>query len=748
MIGKTISHYKIIEKLGEGGMGVVYKAEDTKLKRIIALKFLSAIALGGEDKSRFLREAQAAAALNHPNICTIHAIDEVDGQMFIVMEFIEGQSLRERIEDGPSKIEDAIKFAVQVADGLQAAHEKGITHRDIKSANIMVTESGQVKIMDFGLAKIAGGAQLTKDHSTLGTVAYMSPEQARGEPVDHRTDIWAFGVVLYEMLTGQLPFRGEYEAAMMYSILNEEPEPASSLQSDMPAGFEAVLKKALAKKSDERYQNMSDVIADLKNLFVGTLSAMSTTKQSIPDSKPSIAVMPFANMSADPEQEYFCDGMAEEIINALTQLRELRVVARTSAFSFKGQNTDIRAIGEKLKVETILEGSVRKAGNRLRITAQLIKVADGYHLWSQRYDRQLDDVFAIQDEISLSIVEKLKTELFGEQPQVLVQRVTDNMEAYNLYLKGLHYRRKWSPQTAPQAVACFKQAIELDPEFAKPYASLAGCYTEMTDVGGLNLLFRDEAYPLIKDAVDKALTLENALAEAHVVLGLFNCVFEWDWPGGEQACKRALELNSNDVSTLIWCAYYYWITGCYDEAIAIMHRAEALDPLSLVTQHMIGGSYFFARRFDEAIERCQHIIEMDDHYFLAYIYLSSSFACKSEFEQALATCQKALPIFGRHPVLLHEMARLYGRWGKRSEVLQLNEEIEMLSEKYSISPILFAWTSIALGDQEEAIAHIEKAFEKCDLLIPFFLNWPWPEVESLRSHPRIQAVMQKMGLEL
>lgn len=721
-------------------MGVVYKAQDTKLNRTVALKFLPEhISASEADTARFMQEAQAAASLNHPNICTIHGIEEADGKNFIVMEFVDGQMLQEK--KSSLSMKQALDIGIQVAESLAAAHEKGIVHRDIKPENIILTKSGQVKIMDFGLAKMREGPLLTKAGTAVGTAAYMSPEQVRGDQVDHRTDIWSFGVVMYEMLAGQLPFKGDYEQVVMYSIVNAEAPSVLSFRKDISGRWESVLKKALTKSTDERYQTMGEVIADLKDLS-------DQTREAAPGSKPSIAVLPFANMSADPDQEYFCDGMAEEIINALTQVRELRVVARMSAFSFKGQNTDIRAIGGKLNVETILEGSVRKAGNRLRITAQLIKVADGYHLWSQRYDRELDDVFEIQDEISLSIVEKLKTELLGKQPQALVQRATENMEAYNQYLKGLFYRRKWSPKTAPQAVACFKKAIELDPKFAKPYASLAGCYIEMTDMGGLSLLSRDETYPLIKDAVEKALTLENTLAEAHVVLGLLKCVFEWEWPGGEQACKRALELNPNDVSTLIWCAYYYWITGRYDEAIAITHRAEALDPLSLVTQHNIGGSYFFARRFDEAIERFQHIIEMDDHYFLAYLFLSASFICKREFEQALATCQKALPLFGRHPVLLNEMARLYGRWGKRSEAMQLIEEIEKLSEKHPISPILFAWSSIALGEQEEAIVHIEKAFEKRNLLIPFFLNWPWPEIESLRSHPRIQAIMQKMGLEL
>ncbi|MFB3041668.1 MAG: protein kinase, partial [Candidatus Poribacteria bacterium] len=393
MVGKTISHYKILDKLGEGGMGVVYKAEDTKLERTVAIKFLPKhVSAHDEERKRFEIEAKAAAALNHPNIATIHNIEEVDDEMFIVMEYIKGRELRDivgALRDVPMPIEDVLNNATQIAEGLQAAHKKGITHRDIKSANIMITEDGQVKIMDFGLAKIAGWAQLTKDHSILGTAAYMSPEQARGESVDHRADIWSFGAVLYELLTGQLPFKGDYEQAVIYSILNEDPNSIVELREDTPSQLTSIVEKTLQKNPRDRFQTTKDLIDELK--------ALEKSGSSIHEKKVihTVAVLPFTNMSNDKEQEYFCDGIAEDILNDLTHLEGLQVVARSSSFALKDKNLDIREIGMKLGAHSIVEGSVRKAGNRLRITAQLINVADGYHLWAERYDRELEDVFAI-----------------------------------------------------------------------------------------------------------------------------------------------------------------------------------------------------------------------------------------------------------------------------------------------------------------------------------------------------------------
>ncbi len=396
LIGKTISHYRIIEKLGEGGMGVVYRAEDTRLERTVALKFLSPdMTRDASATERFVQEAKAAAALNHPNICTVHEIDEADGRTFIAMECVEGENLKVKITSGTLELNEAVDVAAQVAEGLAAAHERGIVHRDIKPANIVVTPGSRAKIMDFGLVRMAGGAQLTRLGTTVGTVAYMSPEQARGETVDHRTDIWSLGVVLYEMLTGKRPFTGDRDQTVIYSILNDDPESITSHVSGVPPEIAGILVKALAKDPTARYQSAGNLAADLK-AFRQRLTSDPTAAISVePEALPSIAILPFANMSPDPENDYFGDGLAEELANALAQLPQLRVAARTSAFQFRGKDSDIREIGTKLNVGTVLEGSVRKAGNRLRVTAQLISVSDGFHLWSDRYDREMEDVFAV-----------------------------------------------------------------------------------------------------------------------------------------------------------------------------------------------------------------------------------------------------------------------------------------------------------------------------------------------------------------
>jgi serine/threonine protein kinase len=574
MIGETISHYKITEKLGEGGMGVVYKAEDTRLKRSVALKFLSPELMGSEEwKHRFIREAQAASALDHPSICTTYEIDEIDDQTFIAMSYIEGRSLAERIESGPLEAAEAVRIAIQVAEGLQRAHRKGIVHRDIKPANIMLTDDGHAKILDFGLAKLADRTRLTKTATVMGTVSYMSPEQARGEAVNYGADIWSLGVVIYEMLTGEVPFDGANDQAVIYSILNKEPEPISSIREDMPHALDEAVRKMLRKESEERYEDMDSLIGDLKRAQSG-LAASPMPEE---ESSPSIAVLPFTNMSADPDQEYFCDGLAEELINALTQIEDLHVVARTSAFSFKGQQLDVREIGRKLNVATVLEGSVRKAGNRLRITGQLVKVADGYHLWSERYDREMDDVFAIQDEITLAIVDKLKPRLLGEEKAKLAKSRAVDLEAYNLYLRGRWFAGQLAQEAFEKAIECYNQAIKKEPDYAPAYAGLADCHTWLPFVGPFE---SKKIMPKARKAALKALQLDDNLAEAHSSMALIKSLYDWDWESGEREYKRAIELNPGVAFIHQRYAMFLMYMGRHDEAINEAERALELDPLS------------------------------------------------------------------------------------------------------------------------------------------------------------------------
>ena len=589
MIGQTVSHYRILERLGEGGMGVVYKAQDTHLDRPVALKFLPPhLGTDKDARARFIQEAKSASSIDHTNICTILDIDETeDNRLFIAMSCYEGESLNDKIERGPLPVEEAVDYAIQVAQGLSLAHEAGIIHRDIKPGNVMITPRGVVKIVDFGLAKMAE-TSLTKTGRTLGTAMYMSPEQARGEKVDARTDIWSLGVVLYEMLTGKQPFRADYEQAVMYLLMNTEAEPITTIRPDVPASLVSIVSRLMQKGLKNRYADMGAVLSDLRSVQ----QTLTEVKRAEEKQEPSIAVLAFTNMSADPEQEYFCDGMAEEIINALTQVRGLKVIARTSAFYFKGKDVDIEEIGRRLHVETVLEGSVRKAGNRLRITAQLINVTDSTHLWSQRYNRQLEDVFEIQDEISMAIVEKLKVELLGEQQEELVRQPTDNLEAYTRCLKGHFYRNKMSPTDMYKAVSCYQQAIDLDPGFAMAYVGLAAAYIIMTPAIGMDVLSTDEAYPRAQAAVTKALAIDNRLAVAHSVQGMISALFEWDWPGAEQAHRRAMDLNPNDAD--VWSSYspYLLDLSRFDESLVAARRAEILDPLS---QNLYSINLFLCR---------------------------------------------------------------------------------------------------------------------------------------------------------
>lgn len=708
----------------------MYKAEDTKLKREVALKFLpQVLTQDPEAKERFVQEAQAAAALDHPNICTVFEIDEIDDKTFIAMAFIKGESLKDKISSGSLRLDEALNIAAQVSEGLEEAHKKGIIHRDIKPANIMLTEKGQAKIMDFGLAKLEWGVDLTKTATIMGTVTYMSPEQARGDKVDNRTDIWSLGCVVYEMVTGHRPFKGDYEQAAMYSLLNEDPLPISQFRKDIPTDLERAILKSLEKNPRHRYE-------DIKAFKMGLSQSDICQKNAIP----SIAVLPFVNMSADPENEYFSDGLSEELINALTKIKELRVVARTSSFAFKGEKIDIRDVGNKLNVKTLLEGSVRKAGSRVRVTAQLINVEDGYHLWSDRYDRDMEDIFAIQDEITEKIMEKLMVALdVAEKPPD--ERRPINIEAHDLYLKG---RYKWNKFLAEKALSYYQQAIDKDKDYTIAYAAMAEAYSLLAT--GFDIYPSKDTMPKAREAAETALKLDPNLAEAYVSMGLVSLFYDWDKNAAYQNFQKALELNPNAASAHQWFEFYWtYMIADFKEALAHLKRAQELDPLNLLIKIRIGFIAIFEGDYDAAIDQFNKICDMEPNYALAHNSLMTTYAMKEMYEEAIAAGEKMLELGPHSVAYLGVFGHITARAGKIDKAKEILFELEERSKKGYVSSFWVAVLYLGLEDIDKAFEWLEKAYEERDGSM-IYVTVP-PLFDPVRSDPRYKQLLIKMGLE-
>jgi len=695
MIGKTISHYRIIEKLGEGGMGVVYKAHDTSLDRDVALKFLpQCLTSDANEKDRFRHEARAASTLNHPNITTIHEIGEHEGQLFIAMEHVEGITLKQLLETEPPSLKRVFDIAIQVCDGLAAAHEKGIVHRDIKSENVMLTPKGQAKIMDFGLAKVRGATKLTKAGSTLGTAAYMSPEQAEGEEVDQRSDIFSFGVVLYELLTGRLPYRGEHQAALIYSILNEEPPPLARFNEKASDELQRIVSKALAKDREERYQHVDDMLADLKrerkaleyartgHLRPSTVQPPAAWEEPAPPApatirkksyprylvpaaivalavvfivlfnpfnfqiglrktaaqdRKSVAVLPFTNMSGDKEDEFFSDGITEDIIAQLSSIAELKVISRTSIMQYKNSNKSLRDIARELNVATVLEGSVRRAGNQVRIVAQLIDATNDEHLWAQTYDKEMTQIFVIQSDVAEQIASALRARLSPREKEQLAKKPTENLDAYSYYLKGREYYYHYTKRDNDNAIDLFKKALELDPNYARAYAGLGDAYGQGVEKWSFPQSWLDSSIAVSR----KAISLEPDLAEGYKALGLAYGDKGWLRKSLEEY-QKAIALNPNYHPAVGNIGYVNMTLGKLDVAMQWQKRSVALNPIIPYSYLGVAAVYWHLGEFTKGVEWADKALALQPDLLEAQWGLGMTELGQGEYQKAVERARKIL----------------------------------------------------------------------------------------------------------
>jgi TolB-like protein/Tfp pilus assembly protein PilF/predicted Ser/Thr protein kinase len=739
--------YKIIGAAGEGGMGVVYKAEDAKLGRTVALKFLpAALARDPEAKKRFLREARAAAILDHPNICPLYEVDEAEGEMFLTMAFVEGRSLKERVAEGRLPLVEAVGIAVQAAEGLRAAHERGVVHRDVKPANIMLGRDGQVRITDFGLASVEGGVELTRPQTVLGTPAYMSPEQVRGERTDSRTDIWSFGCTLFEMTAGRRPFAGESLQETRSVILNDAPPDPASLRADLPPGLSEVILKCLRKRPGDRYPDFDAVLAALRSEAVMGRDAAEAGRGPSPAAAvPSVAVLPFVDMSPGKDQEYFGEGLAEELIHALARVQGLRVVARTSAFALKGMKLDLREVGKMLGVRAVLEGSVRKAGDRLRVTAQLIDAATGMHIWSERYDREERDVFAIQDEITAAIVEHLKVTLLSGEKAALRKRSTADTEAYNHYLKGLYFVARPDAASYAKALDFFRAAIDKDPGFAQAYAGTASAYASL---GIMNLAPPSEMWPKAKAFLQKALALDDDLAEAHAAAAAMAFWFEWDWDAAGRSLDRVLALNPGDAMSHGMRGWFLLNRRRFDDSIREVKKALELDPLMPLFYAWSVGLNWSAGRPDDALREFAKAMEIDPNLGLAYFHAGMAYYQKGLLDKAAEAFEKGKKLFAPPGWADGMLGLISLKKGDRAGAARtLERALESGKMVRHVSPTALAWLAAEMGRLDLAFELLDKGYEQRDTLMGFVHIYSELLTPALAADPRFKGVLAKMKLD-
>jgi len=798
LIGQTIAHYRILEKIGEGAMGVVYRATDEKLHRDVALKCLHPDAKASiSARKQLIQEALAASALNHPNICTIYDVGEGhDEEVFIAMEFVAGQSLREAIPVQGMPAESVIRWGAQIADALDHAHRHGVIHRDLKSQNVVVTPEGRAKVLDFGLAqqREVELEATTQSEETLapfvglsGTVPYMAPELLRGAPADTRSDIWALGVVLYEMATGTLPFRGETGFAVTSAIMTQLPKP---LPQHVLSGLRAVIGQCLVKDPRQRIQHAGEVRAALEIvasstedlstaaapidpeaveipaldtglrwwkplLVVGSLAVVLALTLwgfnafhfrdrffAVPSSHPikSIAVLPLVNFSADLEQTYFADGMTEELINALSRIRALRVISRTSVMKYKDTHKSLSEIARELKVDALVEGTVQRSDGRVKISADLVDAREDRNLWGHSYEGELRNILSLQSEVAQAIANEIQVQLTPEEAAILSERRAVDPQAYETYLRALYLWNKRTPEDLRRALDEFKKAVDQDPTSALAWAGLADCYTLLVIQGEVT---PREAMPLAEAAVKKAIELDHSLAQAHASFALIELAYEWNTASAGEEFARAIALNPNYAIAHEWYGLYLNYSGRFEEALEEMQRAQDLDPLSVVIEVNVGRCYYFARHYDRASKLLKQLEQKEPNSWFVPAVLGQTYLANGKFDDAIRELDRARTL---SPATLRNLGVLgdaYGRAGRRSEALKIASDLESLSRTRYVPPVYSALVQIGLGDKASAFAFLDKAYaERSEWMMQLNVE---PEFDPLRSDPRFQALLRRVA---